>query len=127
MIGFIYAAEIGSFIKVGWTTWNPSQRAQTLRSDYGCEVRIIAAIEGRSQDERRFHRDNRELSVTAEIYPRDAEPILRFLRDARPFVSEPRRPRKPWSVLAPGVIPVSRYQLGKAAFYASAHTADAQQ
>jgi hypothetical protein len=115
MTGFIYAARIGDFIKVGYT-WHPTQRVINLRSEFRCLVELIGVVEGFEATERNFHSANRHFAVSGEIYPADAPPVIEFMKAVTPYISGrstcgPRGPMKWTESLPAGTVPVSRHQI----------------
>ena len=111
MNGYLYAAKIGDFVKIGFSIF-PVHREQTLRSQYQSSVEILGVVPGQRADETKFHRKNRKFAVAIEIYPSDAPPIIAFLNVSEPYheqVSDDRRQRKCETTHPHGQIPFNRY------------------
>ena len=117
MTGYMYAAQVGDYLKIGYT-WHPGQRVINLRHEYQCNVYLIGIVNGWESIERKFHIANRAFAVGPEIYPADVPSVVEFLKRLAPYSSNrgkcgPRGPLK-WTVPYPlGIVPISRQNLRK--------------
>ena len=127
--GYVYAAQIGDFVKIGYA-WLPCERLTNLRSEYRCAVTLLGVVEGGHRDELNFHSANSRYAVASELYPKDAAPIVEFLRMVVPYRRPskgrwPHRPKKWHTPLPAGVIPISRIAFGRSAPVSSQRPSEA--
>lgn len=54
MIGFVYIADAGELVKIGWSKW-PPDRIHQLQSNISSKVTLFGFVPGTKDDERRIH------------------------------------------------------------------------
>lgn len=71
----VYFVQIGRAVKIGYTSSRSSlsQRIDTFQTSSPRPVRVLGAVPGRRQDEKRAHRSLAKFSLSGEWFSRNAE------------------------------------------------------